>query len=72
MEKITKKLRGAVFIGAGLAILIIIGLFFYFLPTTITCSKHKKNSVAICALNVLPGWTFIGWVAALVWSLTND
>jgi hypothetical protein len=27
---------------------------------------------SICVLNLLLGWTFLGWVAALVWSLTGD
>jgi hypothetical protein len=28
--------------------------------------------VAITVLNVLLGWTFIGWVVALVWASTMD
>jgi hypothetical protein len=25
--------------------------------------------IAICALNILLGWTFLGWIVALVWAL---
>jgi Superinfection immunity protein len=33
---------------------------------------YKKNWVAIFALNLLLGWTVVGWVIALVWALTKD
>ncbi|MGA7909625.1 MAG: superinfection immunity protein, partial [Candidatus Sulfotelmatobacter sp.] len=48
----------------------VVGLALYFLPSII--AWNKRNSGAIIALNILLGWTFIGWVVALVWSLTAD
>ncbi|HEV3306468.1 MAG TPA: superinfection immunity protein [Candidatus Sulfotelmatobacter sp.] len=48
----------------------VIGFVFYFVPSFI--AWNKRNSGAIIALNILLGWTFIGWVVALVWSLTAD
>lgn len=47
-------------------------LLVYFLPTVIAISNNRKNKVAISVLNILLGWTFIGWVIALVWSLMKD
>ncbi len=44
----------------------------YFLPTIIAVSANRKNKVAIFALNLFLGWTFIGWVGSLVWSLMRD
>ena len=44
----------------------------YFLPTIIACCRGKKNSAAIFLLNLLLGWTFIGWVVALVWAACKD
>ena len=42
----------------GLIILaILLGL--YFLPTIIAVSRHKRNAVAIGALNLLLGWTLV-------------
>jgi hypothetical protein len=38
----------------------------YFLPWAIAATRGKSNSGAIAVLNFLLGWTFIGWVAALV------
>ncbi|GEO06304.1 hypothetical protein AAE02nite_39680 [Adhaeribacter aerolatus] len=42
----------------------------YFVPTIL--GWHKRNIVAIFALNLFLGWSIIGWVVALVWALTND
>jgi hypothetical protein len=56
----------------GLIILIIIGLLIYFIPSFMAGSKHKKDGVAITMLNLFLGWTFVGWVVALVWACTND
>jgi hypothetical protein len=44
---------------------------FYFLPTIIAWVRGHYNRVAILALNLLLGWTVVGWVVALVWSFTN-
>jgi len=51
-------------------LLIGFGLFIYFLPTY--CGRNKRNVGAIFALNLLLGWTLVGWVVALVWALSHD
>jgi hypothetical protein len=57
--------------GALLFILIIVGIGAYFIPTIVAFSRKHPNAVAIFATNLLAGWTFIGWIVSLVWSLTN-
>jgi hypothetical protein len=47
-----------------------VGLFIYFLPALI--AGKKRNATAILWLNILLGWTFLGWVGALIWALKND
>jgi hypothetical protein len=62
------------------ALLVLAGLLaIYFFPTLMalrawsgTGAPPKKNVGAIFALNLLLGWTFVGWVIALVWALTKD
>jgi regulatory protein YycI of two-component signal transduction system YycFG len=54
------------------AIVIIISLISYFLPTIIAILRGKSNTFAILLLNLFLGWTFIGWIVALVWSVTSD
>ena len=57
--------RGFLF---GLVILIV-----YFLPAISAKAKDARNAAAIFVLNLLVGWTFIGWVVALVWACSaND
>lgn len=44
----------------------------YMTPAMVACLRGHRNAVAVTAFNVLLGWTFFGWILALVWSLTND
>lgn len=44
--------------------------FVYALPALNAWKRKHHNAAAITALNVLLGWTILGWVAALVWSFT--
>ena len=44
----------------------------YLIPYIIARSRKHYNATAIGALNLLLGWTLIGWIVALVWSLTAN
>jgi ABC-type amino acid transport system permease subunit len=60
---------------AGIVILILIffvSLFVYFLPSIIAIARHKKQYIAIFLLNLFTGWTFIGWVGSLIWSVMKE
>lgn len=52
--------------------IILVGLLIaaYFAPAIIAARRRHAQAGAIFALNLLLGWTFLGWIAALVWSLT--
>ncbi len=50
------------------ALLFLVAL--YHLPTIIAFARNHHNAWAVCALNFFLGWTVIGWIAALIWSLT--
>ncbi len=41
----------------------------YFLPSII--GWQKQNATAIVAVNVLLGWTVVGWIVALIWALSS-
>ncbi len=43
----------------------------YMLPWAIAATRGKSNSGAIGWINLLLGWTFIGWVVALVMACTS-
>jgi len=42
----------------------------YFFPWIIAFYRYHHNVVAIFVLNLFLGWTFIGWLTALVWACT--
>lgn len=42
----------------------------YFYPAICAVGEHPK-ATPIFALNLLAGWTFIGWVAAFIWALSG-
>lgn len=50
----------------GMVLLGVIVIPVYFLPAII--GRKQRNAWAIFVLNLLLGWTLIGWVAALVWA----
>lgn len=51
-------------------IFLLVSLFFYFLPAYL--ARNRSNFNAILLLNLLAGWTFIGWIVALVWALSTE
>jgi len=50
----------------------IAALGLYFLPTIIAGNRKHNNTLAIFVLNLLLGFTIIGWIVALVWGCTNN
>jgi hypothetical protein len=64
---------------AGLALLAVLLAVFlraagwlFWLPTRVAEATDHPNQVAIAAVNLLFGWTFLGWGIALVWALTHS
>jgi hypothetical protein len=56
MLKITE---GVVFVGA---------LLLYLAPSIIADARERKDAFAVTMVNILLGWTVVGWFAALVWA----
>jgi Superinfection immunity protein len=52
-------LEGAVFLGAWML---------YLAPAMIADAKGRDDAFAVTMVNVLLGWTVIGWFAAFVWA----
>jgi hypothetical protein len=58
--------------GSGEAILLsMLGLSLYLLPALIAYQRSHINRHAIFLVNLLLGWSIIGWVVALIWSATS-
>jgi len=47
-------------------------IILYFLPMIMAIEKKQKNKTAIIVLNILLGWTLVGWVIALIWAVKKD
>lgn len=50
-------------------LLVVLIFAFYFLPTLIVFLRQHKNKLAVFLLNLLLGWTGIGWVISLAWAV---
>lgn len=49
-----------------------IALVIYMTPGLVASYRKHRNANAIAVLNLFLGWTFVGWVVALVWSFTDQ
>jgi hypothetical protein len=53
----------------GLVLIFVFGAF-YCVPWIVAQCRHHHQTLAIAVLNICLGWTFVGWVVALVWACT--
>lgn len=54
----------------GYIALIILGAI-YFAPSLVAIGREHRNTAGIFVVNLALGWTFVGWIVALVWALTH-
>lgn len=59
------------FTAIGLILAFVALLAVYFVPCAVARHRQHPQTLAIGVLNVFAGWTFVGWLAALVWACTN-
>lgn len=58
----------------GLVLIMFLGLVgfaFYFLPAVVAIVRKHHQIGPIIIVNLLLGWTFLGWVVACAWSLSS-
>ncbi|GLR65559.1 hypothetical protein GCM10010909_02370 [Acidocella aquatica] len=53
-----------------LLILAILGFLLYFLPCIISGNRNATNGGAVFMVNLLFGWTLIGWLVAMIMAIT--
>jgi hypothetical protein len=49
---------------------LILSMLLYFLPALL--ARDKPSFTAIFLVNLFAGWTFIGWIIALIWAVTAE
>jgi len=45
---------------------------FYFLPTVVALCRGHLSALGIFLLNAIFGWTWIGWIVALIWACSGS
>ena len=55
-----------------LILTVLTGVFVHFLPSVIAACREHRRMTAILLVNLLLGWTVIGWIAALVWAFSSN
>ena len=50
---------------------LVFAVYVYLVPSINAYDRRHHNLAAIVVLNVLLGWTALGWIIALVWSYTR-
>jgi hypothetical protein len=57
--------------GIGMLLIILVALVGYFLPSVIAIARKHHQIGPVLIVNLLLGWTFIGWVVALVLAVSS-
>lgn len=57
--------------GSYMEVLLLFAFILYFLPFIVAANRNRQPG-AIFILNLLLGWTLVGWVVALVWACTSE
>ena len=48
------------------------GVLIYMAPAIVAFARGHLSAWAILVLDLVFGWTLIGWIIALIWSLTGN
>lgn len=51
--------------GAAVVVLVLVLIVLYFIPTLVATSRKVTNSGSVFVINLLLGWSIIGWAVAL-------
>jgi len=47
-------------------------VFVYLLPSLVAYFRRHRNANSICVVNLFFGWTLVGWVLCLAWSVSSN
>jgi hypothetical protein len=54
------------------SLLICVVIALYLLPGIVAHQRRHNNFLAILMMVIFLGWSFIGWVLALIWACTDN
>lgn len=58
--------------GAYIMEFILLFVVFFFAPSLVAWQRKHNNRAPIILMNILLGWTVIGWVIAIIWAWTDN
>lgn len=58
--------------GAGPTLVLAAIVFLYFLPSVIAYLRGHRDVVTIAFLNILVGWTALGWMCLFFWAFWRN
>jgi hypothetical protein len=53
-------------------VVVMLCLFLYFLPSVISFKRHVRSRVQVLILNLVLGWSLLGWFIVLVWAFSPN
>jgi len=53
-------------------LLTLLGIVLYCLPSIIAKIRNHNNLSAVILVNLLLGWSILGWIISLIWSFTDN
>lgn len=56
----------------GGLILLLIAIGLYFIPSMVAFDRNIPNRNSVLVINLLLGWTLLGWVAALAMAVSGE
>lgn len=52
----------------GAWLLLVLMFVSYMLPTIVAACRPHPSRLGVCVLNIVAGWTMVGWIAAFIWA----
>jgi predicted membrane protein len=49
---------------------VVVAICLYFLPAIL--ARHRRDFNRILIINFIFGWTFLGWIVALIWAVGTE
>jgi Superinfection immunity protein len=47
-------------------------VLFYMLPSMVAAARGVRRPAGLTVLNLLLGWTILGWIGALIWAVQAE
>src|SRR5260370_29134824 len=67
-----KVIGGSAFVLVTIAATVVAAAILYFLPALIARERRHPNLAPVFIVNLLFGWTLLGWAVALIWALARS